>query len=192
MEAADEQHGAPGSGRRTTQPKEASRRMTNNQASPLAPLVVAEKRLEPWLQHDWQKFWLTIRSREWKSLALVPAGVGGPADFTVTVAVSLARTGMTHLGVPIRVADATRVPLRYMVQFLDEVRNCTAAGDLVLIALGAMAESPVTVSVAQASDNALLCVLLEKMAAADAKKVVGHVGAQRFIGSAVFHPRHVQ
>ena len=166
--------------------------MTNNQASPMGPLVVAEKRHEPWLQHDWQKFWLTIRSKDWKSLALVPAGVGGPPDFTVTVAVSLARTGMTHLGVPIRVADATHVPLRHMMQFLDEVRNCTAAGDLVLIALGAMAESPVTVSVAQASDNALLCVLLEKMAAADAKKIVSHVGAQRFIGSAVFHPRHLQ
>ncbi len=148
--------------------------------------------MEPWLQHDWQKLWLTVRSKAWRSLALVPAGVGGPRDFTLTVGVSLARTGMTHLGVPIRVADATRVPLGHMMRFLDEVRNCTAAGDLVLIALGSMSESPVTVSVAQASDNALLCVLVEKMSVSDAKKVVSHVGAQRFIGSIMFHARDVR
>jgi len=162
--------------------------MTNTQGSQARSLVATEKRAEPWLQHDWQKFWLSIRSRPWKSLALLPAGTGGPADFTLTVAVSLARTGMTHLGVPIRVADAARIPLHHMVKFLEEVRACTDAGDMVLIALGAMTESPVSVSVAQASDSALLCVLLEKMTAADAKKIVGHVGAAKFIGSAVFHP----
>jgi hypothetical protein len=156
-----------------------------------APLVLSERKFEPWLRLDWQKFWLTVRSREWKSLALVPAGVGGPPDFTLSVAVSLARTGMTHLGVPVCVADATRVPLKHMRQFVEEVGKSTEAGDLVLIALGAVAESPITVSVAQSSDYALLCVLLEKMVSSDAKKVVSQIGAQKFIGSAIFHPNGV-
>ena len=54
-----------------------------------------------------------------------------------------------------------------------------------------MTESPITVSVAQSSDYALLCVLLEKMATADAKKVVSQIGPQKFIGSAVFHPNGI-
>ena len=126
--------------------------------------------------------------KEWRSLALVPAATGAPPDFTLTIAVSLARTGMTHLGVPIRVADATRVPLKHMVQLLEEVNNCVAAGDLVLIALSTMSESPITVSVAKAADYALLCVMMERMAVAEAKSTVDHVGPQKFIGSVASHP----
>src|SRR4051812_43563433 len=161
--------------------------MTNNQAPSQAPLVTTE-RLEPWLQHDWQKFWLNIRARPWKSLALVPAGTGGPVDFTLTIAVSLARTGMTHLGVPIRVADATRVPLQQMMQLMGQVNECIASGDLVLIALGSAKECPITVSVAKSADCSLLCVLRERMSTSEAKKTIEHIGTKHFIGSALFHP----
>lgn len=152
-----------------------------------APLVQAS-RVEPWKQPDWQQFWLTIRARPWNSLAVVPAGRGGPPNFTLTVAVSLARTGMLHLGVPIRVADATQVPLDQMMQLSEEVQHSVTAGELVILALGTLADSPVAVSIAQSVDFALLCVLFEKMAVAEAKKTVRLIGAQKFIGSAVFHP----
>jgi len=169
-------------------PDNASRQMIERPPLSEGPLALRERRVEPWLRVDWQKFWLTVRGSEWRSLALVPAGQGAPADFTLTVAVSLARTGMTHLGVPIRVVDATRVPLKQMMQLIDEVNNCIAAGDLVIIALSTTSESPITVSVARAADSALLCIMMERMAIADAKSTVDHVGQQKFIGSAVFHP----
>ena len=47
-----------------------------------------------------------------------------------TIAVLLARTGMMHLGVPIRVADATQVPLTQMMQLVEEVNSSVAAGDV--------------------------------------------------------------
>jgi hypothetical protein len=151
-------------------------------------MVLVERRLDPWRQIDWQKFWLTLRAREWKSLALVPAGKGAPLDFSLTIAVLLARTGMMHLGVPIRVADATQVPLTQMMQLVEEVNSSVAAGDLVLIALATTTESPITVSLAQLADAALLCVMLERMASADAKRTVQSIGTQKFLGSAVFRP----
>jgi hypothetical protein len=169
-------------------PDNASRQMIERPPVSEGPLALRERRVEPWLRVDWQRFWLTVRGREWRSLALVPAGQGAPADFTLTIAVSLARTGMMHLGVPIRVVDATRVPLKQMMQLIDEVNNCIASGDLVIIALSTTAESPITVSVARAADSALLCIMMERMAIADAKSTVDHVGQQKFIGSAVFHP----
>lgn len=169
----------------------ASRSVTGTGPPSQTSLVLSERKFEPWLRLDWQKFWLTVRSREWKSLALVPAGKGGPPDFTLSVAVSLARTGMTHLGVPVCVADATRVPLKHMMQFVEEVKRTTEAGDLVVIALSPAAESPITVSVAQSTDYALLCVLLERMASADAKKAVSQIGPQKFIGSVVFHANDI-
>ena len=93
-----------------------------------------------------------------------------------------------HLGVPIRVADATQVPLTQMMQLVEEVNSSVAAGDLVLIALATTTESPITVSLAQLADTALLCVMLERMASADAKRTRAKHGTQKFIGSAVFRP----
>ena len=151
-------------------------------------MALAERPTEPWRSIDWQKLWLTVRSSPWRSLALVPAGSGAPRDFTLRVAVWLARTGMMHLGIPIRVADATQVPLTQMMQLNEEVSSYTSSGDLVLIALPAASESAITTSIAQGSDCALLCVLLEKMATADAKKTIRQIGTRKFIGSVLFHP----
>jgi len=153
-----------------------------------APLVHVGKRVEPWKQPDWQQFWLTIRARPWNSLAVVPAASGGPPDFTLNIAVSLARTGMVHLGVPIRVADATQVPLDQMIQLSSEITQSVAAGDVVILALGTIVESPVAISLAQSVDYSPLCVLFERMAVAEARKTVNLIGTQKFIGSAVFHP----
>jgi hypothetical protein len=150
-------------------------------------VVHVGRRREQWRQPDWQKFWLTIRSRPWNSLAVIPAGAGAPPDFTLGVAVSLARTGMVHLGVPIRVADATQIPLGQMMQLSAEIKESVTAGDLVILALGSTVDSPVAVSLAQSVDHALLCVLFERMAVADAKRTVNLIGRQKFIGSALFH-----
>jgi hypothetical protein len=157
-----------------------------------AALAVRETgAIETWRDPDWQRLWLAMQVRPWRSLALVPAGKGAPIDFSLRIAVTLARTGMVHLGSPVQVADATRVPLAYLTQFTEEVRRCTRAGDLILVALASIEENPLTTSIAQASDAALLCVLLEHMPSSHAKKTVAQIGAPRFVGSAIFHEDQV-
>ena len=155
-------------------------------SSPLARRAAAH--VEPWRDGECQKLWLAVQARPWCSLAILPAGPGAPPDFTLTIATTLARTGMTHLNTPIRVADARRLPLGHLVAFAEELQLYAKQGDLILVALAAASENPVTVSVAQSTDAALLCVLMEEMASADAKKTVRRVGAPRFVGSAVFRP----
>lgn len=154
---------------------------------PNAETALAPRHQSPefWRQPDWQRLWLALQGRPWRSLALVPAGEGGPGDSTLRVAVTLARTGMIHLGSPIQVADGTRVPLAYLTQFMDEVKHCTKTGDLVLIALSPVAKNPITLSIAQAADAALLCVLIEHMAASQAKDTVAQIGLNRFVGSVI-------
>lgn len=147
--------------------------------------------LEPWRDPEWQGLWLSVQSRPWTSLALIPAGEGAPEDFTVLVAVILSRTGMVHLGSPIQVADGTRVPLAQLAPFQEEVKRYTAGGERILIALPPAVKSPVTHAIAQASDAALLCVLLGSMASAQARRTVAQVGASRFLGSAIFHPHQI-
>jgi hypothetical protein len=145
-------------------------------------------RVEPWRNHEWQKLWLAMQSRPWRSLAILPAGPGAPPEFTVTIATTLARTGMTHLSTPIHVADATRLPLAHLVAFSEELQRYAKEREIILVALAAASENPITISLAQSTDAALLCVLMEDMSSADAKKTVTRIGAARFVGSAVFHP----
>ncbi|HTQ03925.1 MAG TPA: hypothetical protein VMI54_08705 [Polyangiaceae bacterium] len=150
-------------------------------------LAIRDPRVELWRDPDWQRLWLSMQARQWRSLGLVPAAKGAPADFTLRIAVTLARTGMVHLGGPVQVADATKVPLTYLASFMDEVRHITRDGELILVALAPIAENPMTVSIAQALDASLLCVLLEHMATGQAKQTVNQVGASRFVGQAMFH-----
>jgi hypothetical protein len=98
---------------------------------------------------------------------------------------------MVHLGSPIQVADATRVPLNQLTAFQNEIRRCSDNGERVLIALPPAASSPVTSAIAQSVDAAVLCVLLERMPSAQAKRTVNIVGASRFLGSAIFHPTQI-
>jgi len=148
-------------------------------------------RVEAWRNEEWQKLWLAMQARSWRSLAVVPAGPGAPPDFTVIVANTLARTGMSHLNAPFHVADATRLPLAHLVSFAEELKNYTKEGEFVLVALAAATVNPITISLAQSADAALLCVLMEEMSSADAKKTVKRIGAARFLGSAVFYPSNL-
>jgi non-ribosomal peptide synthetase component E (peptide arylation enzyme) len=156
--------------------------------APNTALARVEQRTEPWRQEQWQRLWLSLQSRSWASLAVIPAGAGAPRDFTLTVAMTLARTGIMHLGVPIQVADGTQIQLSNVAQFLEEVHRLRKAGDLILIAAAASQESPVTASLAQAADASLLCVVLEKMRWSEAKETVRTIGRDRFLGSVVFQP----
>jgi hypothetical protein len=142
---------------------------------------------EPWREAEWQSLWLSLKAKPWTSLAVVPGGKGGPADFTLTVAVTLARIGIMHLGMQIHVADATKIPLVRLEQFTEEVRRLSEEGDLVLIALPPIEENPVTVSIARASGAAVLCILMEKMNSSETKKTVERIGAAHFLGSIMFH-----
>jgi hypothetical protein len=146
---------------------------------------------EPWRDPEWQRLWLAVESRPWRSLALVPASDGAPVEFSLIVAVTLSRTGMVHLGHPIQVADATQVPLEQLVRFLNEVRRCTSDGERLLVALPPTGNSPITASIAQTVDAAVLCVMLERMSFSQAKRTVKAVGQSRFLGSAIFHPHQI-
>lgn len=164
-----------------------TQRRDPQQALALAP----EARLEPWRDPEWQRLWLAIESQQWRSLALVPASQGAALEFSLIVAVTLSRTGMIHLGRPLQVADATQVPLDQLVRFLSEVRRCTNDGERLLVALPPIDNSPITTSIAQTVDAALLCVLMGKMSFGQGKKTVQQVGHGRFLGSAIFHPHQI-
>lgn len=151
----------------------------------------AHSEVATWRDPDWQRLWLAVEAKPWRSLALIPAGVGASPDFTLVVAVALSRTGMVHLGSPVQVADATGVQLNQLTAFLSEVHRCTSTGERLIIALPPTEGNPITASLVQATDAAILCVLLDRMSTADAQKTVKTVGQARFLGSAIFRPQQI-
>jgi len=152
-------------------------------------VALAERRhVQSWTDPDWQRFWLTVDRLEWRTLALIPAGEGGPEDFTLSLAATLSRTGMSHVGGPILVADGTQVPLNQLNAFMADVRSCTDGGERVIIALSPVSKSPTTPAMAKASDGVVLCVLLERMRSKDAKHTIKLVGPSKFLGSVIIRP----
>ncbi len=167
----------------------APKRRTDSRGQMKAPAPLAlrdQAPIEPWRDAEWQKLWLAVQARSWNCLAICPAAAGSAPDFALTVAVALARTGMTHLGTPIQVADATRIQLSNVRGFKEEVQRYREQGDLVLLALAPVSQSTVSISLAQSADYAVLCVLLEHMSSAGARETVTKIGKEHFLGTAVF------
>lgn len=154
-------------------------------------IVAANSYIEAWRDPEWQRLWLAVEGRPWRSLALIPGGDGASPDLTLVIAVTLSRTGMVHLGRPIQVADATKVPLDQLASFLNEVKRIATDSERLLVALPPTANSPITSTIAQTVDAALLCVQLDRMSSAQTKRTVKLVGQSRFVGSAIFHSNDI-
>lgn len=141
--------------------------------------------VETWKGVDWQRLWLSLQAKPWTALGLVPASRGAPPDFTLNLAVTLARTGILHLGQPVHVADGTQVELSRVIDFVEEIKHYQRVGDRILIALAPVADDPVAETLAQAADHLLLCVMLEQMDFGESKRTVKKIGKDRFIGSTI-------
>jgi hypothetical protein len=145
---------------------------------------------EVWQAPEWQRLWLSTRTKKksWRSIALVPAGPGTSPETFVQIALSLARTGMVHVGTPIHVADATRITLGQLEPFSEGLASHVRDAEMMVLALSALSDNVTSLPLAKAADCALLCVVLGEMSASDAKATIAQIGASHFIGSAVFRP----
>ncbi|HVR21584.1 MAG TPA: hypothetical protein VMS65_17840 [Polyangiaceae bacterium] len=154
-----------------------------------APLALrVPQAIELWRDHEWQRLWLSLQHRQWKSFAVVAAAAGAPADFPLRVAVTLARTGMMHLGTPIQVADGTKIPLTSLAMFIEEMERCVEQGDRIVLALAPPNENPITTALARSADAALLCIMLERMKYGESRETADRIGTGKFVGSAIFRP----
>src|SRR2546423_13169184 len=137
---------------------------------------------EAWNDPKWQKIWLAIQAKEWRSLAIVP---GSHGVSTLELAQILVDVGWQHRGLPIGLADLRNITLPYIDTVIDEVRNHVYNGERVLIALRSVFENPATVPIAQWADGALLCVSLGNTKITGAEQTLDQVGKDRFLGSVI-------
>jgi hypothetical protein len=137
---------------------------------------------EYWNDPSWQKIWLAIQAKDWRSLAIVPGNTGLS---TLELAQALVDVGWQHRGLPIGLADLRNVTLPYIDSVIDEVRSHICSGERVLIALRSVFENPASVPIAQAADGAVLCISLGNTKIAGAEETLEQVGKGRFLGSII-------
>jgi len=158
----------------------------NDEQRSLARVAPMRHIREFWNDPDWQKVWLALQAKEWRSLAIVP---GNNGLSTLDVAQALVDVGWQHRGLPIGLADLRNVSLPYIDSVIDEVRAHVYGGQRVLLALRSIFENPATVPIAQSADGALLCVGLGKTRISGAEETIEQVGKARFVGSIIVRER---
>ena len=144
------------------------------------PASIRESAVETADAVAWEKIWLATQRRPWRSLAVIPAG---PGAFTLGVARALADVGSRHLGLPVRVTDATGVTLSRLEASLSELRARRG-----IVALGPVLERPASLALARAADAVVLCLVLGESAISGAQQTIDEVGRERFLGSVLLKP----
>jgi hypothetical protein len=137
---------------------------------------------EAWNNPSWQRIWLAIQAKEWRSLAIVP---GSRGVSTLELAQVLVDVGWQHRGLPIGLADLRNITLPYIDSVIEEVQKHVYNGERVLIALRSVFENPASVPIAQWADGALLCVSLGNTRIRGAEQTLEQVGKDRFLGSVI-------
>jgi hypothetical protein len=130
----------------------------------------------------WQKLWLATQRRPWTSLAVIPVGEGISAP---RVARALAHVGSCHLGPIMMVTDATTITLEWLQASTRAWGERRGSIQRVLIALGPVLTSPVSLALAQAVDAAILCLTLGESSISEAAQTIEEVGQERFLGSVI-------
>ena len=116
----------------------------------------------------------------WRSITVVPAD---PRVSSLDLVCSLVAVGNQLVESPVVVADLRAVPLRYIEMAKAEVRRRVEAGELVVVAVSALDESPAALPIAKSTDGVVVGVRLQKTGLMAIRKVIKTVGAKRILGA---------
>lgn len=136
---------------------------------------------------DCERIWMRAQSREWRTLAVVPAAeTDSPASFDF--AQLLMETGREH-GDRITVADLRAVRLVNAPAILQVVAACVDSGARVIFGTRSIAENVASIRFAKEADCAILCVSLGTTTVAAAREAIDQIGKERFLGTVILRAR---
>lgn len=139
------------------------------------------RRLNPTLQ----RIWVRSQMNAWTTLAIVGSSEGMP-DGTMSVARGLAQVA-AESGGALGLIDGRSLELKHLAQVQARLRSTVARQTVVVLPLPR--DNPVTVSVAQACDSAILCVFLGETSRVVSSQTIEQIGRERFIGTVILRPR---
>lgn len=131
---------------------------------------------------QFQKLWLAIQRRKWRSLAVLSTDRG--ID-TLRVAELLAKLAWWYRGQTSSVFDLRDLTMRLVEYHQQEVQIQADTGSFVVMALRSSLENPTAIPMARSADAVALCIDLGKTALSVAEQTLKDVGADRVLGAIV-------
>ncbi len=157
-------------------------------ASPRAPATAADVVVGPIDTVAWERLWLAMQRRPWRSLAVISTGKGA---LMLGAARALAEVGSCHLGVPVVAVDATTITLATLEARMSAWIEPRESSRRIVLALGPVLENPSSLALAQAADAAILCLTLGVNSISEAERTIEQVGRGRLLGSVIL-PRTLE
>jgi hypothetical protein len=137
----------------------------------------------PWDHSEYQRLWLRIGCRDWRTLTLVP---GEDGMSTYDVANLIMALGVHH-GESMGVFDFRDVRGPKVLDALAAAVGQMRSGDRMIFAARSISENLVTIPLAQATDRAVLCVSIGSTSIRSIEETIAQIGRERFLGSLVIH-----
>jgi hypothetical protein len=137
----------------------------------------------PWDRSEYQRLWLQMRSRDWRTLAVVPSEEGMS---TYDVANLIMALGVHH-GESMAVFDFRDVRGPKVLDSLRAAFGQMRPGDRMIFAARSISENLATIPLARATDRAVLCVSLGSTSIRRVEETIAQIGRERFLGSLVIH-----
>jgi hypothetical protein len=145
----------------------------------LAPAGISQvpARINPTLQ----RIWVRSQMSAWTTLAIIGSS-DRMGEGTMNVARGLARVA-AESGGALGLIDGRGLELKHLAQVQARLRSTVARQTVVVLPLPK--DNPVTVSVAQACDAAILCIFIGETSQVVAAQTVEQIGRDRFLGSVI-------
>jgi hypothetical protein len=142
----------------------------------------------PWERAEYQRIWLRVTSRDWRTLAVVP---GEDGMSTLDVAQLITALGASH-GESIGVFDFRDVRMSRALEVIREAEQQLERGERLIFATRSIRENVATIPLARATDGAVLCVSLGSTSMRFAEETIEQIGKDRFLGSLLVRAPNVE
>jgi hypothetical protein len=135
------------------------------------------------LPTDIQRLWFATLKKEWSSLAVLPAHVGGSA---APIGKALAKVAALQKDSSIKLISAEGADLSGASRLIIEMTSHVAQGGLAIVVLDSIISNPAGIPVALAADAALLCVELGHADVDSGRRTMQLLGENKFVGAVTF------
>jgi hypothetical protein len=129
---------------------------------------------------SYERIWVTLLEREWRSLAVVPATDGGSAS---SVARGVARAGSQYLGQPVRLLSAETAQFGEGRRLLESLSEGGLHGTV--ISTASPTESETALLLVRNVDAVLLVVPLERTRVLELRRLGDEIGRDRIVGAVI-------
>lgn len=129
---------------------------------------------------EWPQIWFSLAEHQWQSLVLVPSVASVSA---ATSARALGAVGNTYEERSVLVIEAEEIAPSSAREVIRRLKERNSAGERTIVVVSSPMLDVSAIPIARAVDAAVLVVPLGAAVLRDARRVMGLIGRDRFIGA---------